>query len=223
MSDRSLQRFLVVLAACLVAVVVAGSVLGSRTVAGDLARRSTTVLAAADLADVTVTFSGREAELSGGNDVESRLATELVGALPGVRAVEAPRDDLPVAAGESAFELDRAGDDVEISGVVPTPDDAATLKVAVATTLRTTVTGDVVVDGPVSAAPWVETMSDALEVVAGVEGLSLDIRGDGTVEVGGQVPDAASHRVVLRDLAAALPDLEVVDVLRVLSPARKGA
>lgn len=221
MSDRFLQGLVSALVVCLVAVVGAGSVLGARSVGDDLTERSTVALAAADLADVRVAFSGREADLSGGNDVESRLAADLVRALPGVRRVEATRDGRPAVAGAAHFELDRAGDDVEISGVVPSPDDAAALKVAVATTLRTTVTGDVRVDGTVSDATWAGGVPAVLEIVAGVEGLALEIRGDGTVTLGGQVADAASRRRILRDVARVLPDLELVQTLRVTGAARK--
>ena len=223
MTDRSLKRLMIAVAACLVAVVAAGSVLGSASVAADLADRSRTALAAADLADVHVDFRGREATLAGGNDVESRLATELVRAMPGVRGVETVRHDRPAVPGAAHFELDRAGDDVQIRGAVRSPDDAAALKVAVATVLRTTVTGDVRVDASVADAPWAAQVPAALEAAAGVEGLALEIRGDGTVTLGGQVADVVTRRIVARDVTRALPDLELVDVLRVVSPARKGS
>ncbi|MBD8607768.1 hypothetical protein IFT73_12975 [Aeromicrobium sp. CFBP 8757] len=219
----ALKRLVAAVAACLVAVIVAGAVMGSRSVAADLGDRSTAALQAADLADVRVDFTGREAELRGGNDVEARLAASLVRTLPGVRRVEVDRRPRPVVADAAHFELDRAGDDVEISGAVPSPDDAAAIKVAVATTLRTTVTGDVRVVRSVPSEPWVAAVPDVLEIVAGVEGLALDVPGDGTVVLGGQVADRTTRARVVEQVAQALPGLRLVQTLRVASAPRKGA
>ncbi|MET0468332.1 MAG: hypothetical protein ABWZ87_06295, partial [Aeromicrobium sp.] len=189
MSERTLQGLIGLVLAGLLAVVAAGAVLGSDTVASDLRDRAVTALAAAGLDDVLVDFRGREAELSGGNDVEIRRAEALVAALPGVRRVDVDVVDDADIRGVARFELDRAGDDVEISGVVPTPDDAAAIKVGVAGSLRTTITGDVAVDRSVAAASWVRALPEVLEVVAGIEGLELEIPGDGTVAIGGTVGD----------------------------------
>jgi hypothetical protein len=208
---------------CLVAVVAAGAVLGSRSVAADLRDRSTRALTAADLADVRVTFSGREARLTGGNDVEAALAASLVRALPGVRRVEVDRPSSPRTPGAAWLELDRAGDDVQIRGHVPSPDQAAAIKVAVATTLRATVIGDVTVDTSVTAAPWADDMSVLLDVVAGVEGLDLELPGDGTVRLGGQVADATTRSLVVEQVAKALPDLKLVETLRLATVPQKGA
>lgn len=210
-------------AMCLAAVVVAGAVLGSRSVATDLGDRSRTALAAADLADVQVRFSGREAELSGGNDIEARLAASLVEALPGVRRVDVERPSRARTPGAAWLELDRAGDDVQIRGDVPSADQAAALKVAVATTLRTTVSGDVTVDVSVGAAPWADAVPAVLEIVAGVEGLDLEVPGDGTVHLGGQVADATTRKRVVEQVARALPDLRLVESLRLATVPRKGA
>jgi osmotically-inducible protein OsmY len=222
LDQRALKRLVVAVAGCLAAVVVAGSVLGSRSVAADLRDRSRTALAAADLADVRVDFTGREARLSGGNDVEARLATSLVQALPGVRRVEVARGSRPHLRGVSRFELDRAGDDVEISGAVPSPDEAAAIKVSVATSLHTTVTGDVAVEPSVAAASWGDAMAKVLEIVAGVEGLALEIRGDGTVTLDGQVADAATRSRIVDEVGRALPGLELVATLRVATAPREG-
>jgi hypothetical protein len=220
---RRLKAVILAVGVCLVAVVGAGAVLGSRSVAADLRDRSRTALAAADLADVQVTFNGREAELSGGNDVEVRLAASLVEALPGVRRVEVDRRPHPRTPGAAWLELDRAGDDVQIRGDVPSAASSAALKVAVATTLRTTVTGDVAVDGSVGAAPWADDVPAVLEVVAGVEGLDLELPGDGTVRLGGQVADATTRSRVVDQVAQALPDLRLIESLRLATAPRKGS
>ncbi|MET1037236.1 MAG: hypothetical protein ABW075_03125 [Aeromicrobium sp.] len=213
MSERTLQGLIGLVLAGLLAVVAAGAVLGSDTVASDLRDRAVTALAAAGLDDVLVDFRGREAELSGGNDVEIRRAEALVAALPGVRRVDVDVVDDADIRGVARFELDRAGDDVEISGVVPTPDDAAAIKVGVAGSLRTTITGDVAVDRSVAAASWVRALPEVLEVVAGIEGLELEIPGDGTVAIGGTVGDESERARLLRRLAGVLPDLDVVGTL----------
>lgn len=215
MSDHSLRRLVALVATSLVLVVALGSVFGARSVAGDLTDRSQRALDAAGLDGVRVDFRGREAELRGGNDVEARLAGTLVDALPGVRRVEVDRAADRVVAGASRFELDRSGDDVEISGAVPTPDDAAAIKVAAASALRTTVTGDVAVRPSARSASWVAALPDLFEIVAGVNRLSLEISGDGTLELGGQVDGDQVRQRVLRRVAAALPDLRVVDSIRI--------
>ena len=220
MSDRSLRGAVALVVAALVAVVAAGSVLGSRAVADDLTQRSRTVLVAAGLDDVTVDFTGREAELHGGNDVEARLASAAVAALPGVRRVDDRNVDPRPVAGVARFELDRAGDDVEISGAVSSPDDAAAIKVGVATALRTIVTGDVTVDATVAGARWASTLPAVLEIVAGVEGLELEIPGDGTVRLGGEVDDAATRSRVAAKIADALPGLRLVETLRLVAAPR---
>lgn len=210
MSDRSLKGLIALVLAGLVAVIGAGAVLGSGAVADDLGDRARTALSAAGLGDVLVDFSGREAELSGGNDVEIRRAETLVASLPGVRRVEVDVVADEHIPGVARFELDRAGDDVEISGVVPSPDDAADLKVGVAEGLRTTITGDVAVDRSVDPGTWVDALPDVLETLAGVEGLELEIRGDGTVEIGGTVGDESERTRLVEKLDDAMPDLEVV-------------
>nr|MCW2727793.1 hypothetical protein [Aeromicrobium sp.] len=213
MSDRALKRAIAVVVVALVAVIAAGSIMGTRAVAGDLHDRSRSALTAAGLEDVAVEFHGREAALSGGNDVESRLATTLVAALPGVRRVEpVVVDDDPIP-GVSRFELDRSGDDVEISGAVSSPDDAAAIKVAVATTLRIMVTGDVTVDRSVDEASWAAALPAVLEIVAGVRGLELEIPGDGTVRLGGEVDASGAHARVVRRVQDQLADLRLVDSL----------
>jgi hypothetical protein len=214
-SDRALQRAVAVVATVLLAVIATGSVLGSRTVADDLRDRARRALSAAGLGDVDVRFTGREAALEGGNDVEARLAASLVAVLPGVRQVApAPDADRPVP-GVARFELDRFGDTVQISGTVASPDDAADLKIAVAAAMRTTVTGDVAVDRSVGAAPWVPDLPEVLRAVAGVAGLELEVPGDGTVVLGGRVRDDAARARAVRLVADGWPDLRVVDTIDV--------
>lgn len=213
MSDRFLQRAVAVVATVLLVVIAVGSVMGSRTVAGDLHRRADTVLTASGLDDVRVVFQGREARLEGGNDVEARRASSLVAALPGVRRVDrAVHRDAPIP-GVSRFSLDRAGEDIEISGVVSSPDDAADLKIAVASALATRVTGDVRVDRAVDAAAWVASLPSVLRTVGGVGGLELDVPGDGTLHVGGRVDDAAARSRIVARLSRQAPDLTLVETL----------
>jgi hypothetical protein len=221
-SDRSLRRSIALVAAALVAVVVLGAVKGSRAVGHDLRQRAETALTAAGLGDVTVDFAGREAALSGGNDVEARLAAALVAALPGVRRVDEENTAEPPLPGVSRFELDRAGDDVEISGAVPSPDDAAAIKISTATALRATITGDVTVDSAVKQASWTASLPEVLQIVAGVEGLELEIPGDGTLQLGGAVGDGATRSRIVEQVADTLPHLELVEDLRVVATPRKG-
>jgi hypothetical protein len=220
-SDRTLKALIGLVVAGLVGVLAAGAVLGTDAVGRDLRDRTDTALDAAGLGDVLVDFRGREAELSGGNDVEMRRAESLVESLPGVRRVRSDVAPDVVVPGAARFELDRAGDDVEISGVVPSPDDAASIKVGVAENLRTTVTGDVEVDRAVRSAPWVDAVPAVLDLLAGVEGLELEIAGDGTVRLGGTVRDASERTRLAERLAELLPGLEVVGALDVV-PASAG-
>jgi hypothetical protein len=221
-SDRTLRGLIGLVLVGLVAVLGAGAVLGTEGVARDLRDRTRTALAAAGLEDVLVDFSGREAELRGGNDVEIRRAEALVETLPGVRVVRVEIVEHPIVPGTAGFELDRAGDDVEISGVVPTPDDAAAIKVGVAEGLRSVITGDVTVDRSVDAAPWASALPDVLDLLAGVEGLELDIPGDGSVTVGGTVRDVSEQDRLTERLAEILPGLTLVDELDI-APASRAA
>jgi hypothetical protein len=212
-SDRTLKGLIGLVATALIAVIATGAVLGSRSVAGDLRERADTALSAAGLDDVLVDFQGREAELSGGNDVEIRRAETLVDALPGVRRVEVEDVEDHVLPGVARFELDRAGDDVEITGVVPSPDDAAAIKVGVAEGLHTTITGDVAVDRSVAGAGWMSALPAVFEALAGVRGLELLIPGDGSVALGGEVGDESERTRLARKVADALPELDVVSTL----------
>lgn len=215
MSDRTLAGLVALVVSCLVAVVAAGAVLGSGSVADDLRDRARTALGAAGLQDVLVDFHGREAELRGGNDVEMRRAETLVETLPGVRRVRVDIVRDRAVPGTARFELDRAGDDVEISGVVPDPDDAAAIKIGAAQGLRSVVTGDVRVDRSVGAAPWAGSLPAVLDLLAGVEGLELDISGDGSVVIGGTVTDASEQLRLSERLADLLPGLDLVDELAI--------
>lgn len=221
MSDRAVKRAVILVVVALVAVIAAGSVLGAQAVGDDLRDRSETALVAAGLDDVSVTFRGREAALRGGNDVEGRLATSLVAALPGVRRVEHVARHEAFVPGAARFELDRSGDDIEISGAVSSPDDAAALKVGVATALHATIIGDVTVDRSVGEAPWAKALPSVLDALAGVRGLELDIRGDGTLRIGGEVDAAATRTSIVRRVARELPDVRLVDAL-VVAP-REGS
>jgi hypothetical protein len=218
-SDRSLQRAVAVVATVLLGVIVVGSVMGSRTVAGDLRARAQTALGASGLDDVRVDFEGREAALEGGNDVEARLASSLVAALPGVRRVHRAVDAARPVPGVSRFALDRAGDDIEISGAVSSPDDAADVKIAVASAWATAISGDVTVDRSADPAPWVASLPGLLSTVAGVAGLELDVPGDGTLHVGGRVHDAATRSRIVRRIAEQVPGLRLVATLTVTSRA----
>lgn len=217
MSDRTLKGFIGLLVAGLVAVIAVGAVFGSSAAAGDLRDRSQVALDAAGLDDVEVDFRGREAQLRGGNDVEIRLARTLVSALPGVRRVDLDRPDHEVIDGVARFELDRAGDVVQISGVVPTPDAAAEIKVGVASGLRTMVTGDLTVESSLAPVAWTDALPAALGIVSLVEDLELDIRGDGSIVLGGTVASPAERDRLERKLVRALPELEVVNRLRASS------
>lgn len=223
MSDRTLKGFIGLVVAGLVAVIVLGAVIGTRAAADDLRDRSQTALAAAGLDDVAVDFRGREAELSGGNDVEIRLARTVVGALPGVRRVDLTLTADEIIDGVAHFELDRAGEVVRIDGVVPTPDDAAEIKVGVATGLATTITGDLKVDRTLPTSTWTSGLPDVLKLLGEVEDLELDITGDGTVALGGTVDSRAERERLVRHVARALPDLDVVSRLEASAPVGQGS
>lgn len=221
MSDRLLKGFIGLVVAGLITVIAVGAVFGSSAAAGDLRDRSQTALDAAGLDDVVVDFHGREAELSGGNDVEIRLARMLVSAMPGVRRVDHDDPDEEPIAGVARFELDRAGDVVQINGAVPTPDAAAEIKVGVASGLRTMITGDLAVDSSLAAVTWTAALPAVLEHLSLVDDLELDIRGDGSVVLGGTVGSLIGRDRLVRRVVRALPDLDVVDRLTIAaSPGR---
>lgn len=221
MSDRTLKGIIGLVVAGLVAVIALGAVFGSSATADDLRDRSQTALAAASLDDVSVDFRGREAELRGGNDVEIRLAGKVVAALPGVRRVALDVvADRPVD-GAAHFELDRAGDVVQIRGVVPHPDDAAAVKVGVATGLHIMINGDLAVDRSLAPAAWTTELPDVFAALGQVEDLELTILGDGSLVLGGTVESAPERERLVRLVARKLPDLEVVDQLEGFAPRRE--
>lgn len=222
MSDRTLKGFIGLLVAGLVAVIALGAVLGSGAAAGELRHRSQTALSAAGLGDVVVDFRGREAQLSGGNDVEIRLARSLVSTMPGVRRVHLDRAAAEVISGVAQFELDRAGHVVQISGVVPTPDDAAGIKVGVATGLATTVAGDLTVDHALPVATWAAALPAVLEMLGQIGDLEVDIAGDGTLVLGGTVHSDTARSRLVRRVARTLPDLDVISRLDVAAPVGQG-
>lgn len=223
MSDRTLKGLIGLVVAGLVAVIAVGAVFGASAAADDLRDRSQTALDAAGLDAVAVDFHGREAELSGGNDVEIRLARTLVSALPGVRRVDLDRDADTIVENVARFELDRAGDVVQIGGTVPNPDDAAEIKVAVAAGLRTMVTGDLVVDPSLPVVSWAAALPDALRTLSLVEDLELDIPGDGTIVLGGTVSGSAERDRLVRQIGHALPGLEVVSHLSISARTAEGS
>lgn len=69
----------------LAAVTIVGGVLGSPALASDLTPKAQQALQDAGLGDVQVTFTGREAHLSGGTPAEIMQAQQVVDAVDGVR------------------------------------------------------------------------------------------------------------------------------------------
>ncbi|VXC23914.1 OmpA family protein [Aeromicrobium sp. 9AM] len=219
MSDKRLKRVAVLVGTTLLTVVTVGALLGSRSAADDLQDKSERALSAAHLEDVRVAFHGREAELSGGTPDDLSKAELIVEGIEGVRwanvvsaavgPTPAPRDTTPT------LHLGRTGSGISISGTVPDPDAAASVKASVAEAFGEAVTGDVVIDASVGSADWIDQLPDVLNDLVGVKRLTLAIDGQGTLDLGGSIESRAGADDVRRRLASAVPGLKIVSRLDV--------
>lgn len=218
MSEKRLRGIAALVGIALLAVIVAGALLGSRSAADDLQSKAEAALASADLDGVRVTFHGREAELSGGTADDLGKAELVVEGIEGVRWADTaqPADAAPAPEPPDTtptLDLRHTGGGITVSGTVPDADAAARIKVRVAEDFGVPVTGDLAIDPAVGTAGWVGRLPDVFGDIVGVKGLRLTIDGDGTLELSGSIESRAGADDVRRRVESAAPDLDVASDL----------
>ncbi len=204
MSDKRLKRVAALVGTTLLTLVTVGALLGSRSAADDLQAKSERALSAAHLDGVRVAFHGREAELSGGTPDDLSKAELIVEGIEGVRwanvvsvavgPTPAARDTTPT------LHLGRTSSGIAISGTVPDPDAAASIKASVAEAFGVAVSGDLVIDASVGSADWINQLPDILDDLVGVKRLTLVIDGQGSLDLGGSIESRAGAENVRSEL-----------------------
>ncbi|KAA1400152.1 OmpA family protein [Aeromicrobium ginsengisoli] len=214
MSEKRLKSIAALVGVALLTAVTLGALLGSRAAAGDLQTEAERALASAHLDGVTVTFHGREAELSGSDADQLGKARRIVEGIDGVRWADVVQTGNPTPeppATTPTLNLRRTGNGITIEGTVPDADAAAGIKARVAEDFAVPVTGDLMINPVVGGAAWIAQLPDVFGDIVGVKDLGLAIDGTGTLELSGSIESRAGADDVLRLVAHAAPGLDVVD------------
>ncbi|MEJ7634052.1 OmpA family protein [Aeromicrobium sp.] len=216
MSEERLKGLAALMGLALVAIVIAGALVGSASVADDLRTRVDRALTAAGLGGIEVELSGREAVLSGGDAADLDRAELVVEGIEGVRSADVESTDAAAKPGAKkgsptapTLVLGRTTRGVAISGTVPDADAAAGLKAQAAEAFAVPVTGDLVIDPSVGSAGWLTRLPDVFGDIASIKGLDLQIDESGTMALTGRIESHAGAAKILQLVAAEVPDLEV--------------
>lgn len=195
-----------------------------------LTRTATESLAAAGITGAGVTFSGRDALLTGVSGPEAQRAVDVVRGVPGVRVATAPVPGAPEnpggegpgagpgAAATGPFGIARRGEDVVLTGVVGSEEERTAL-VAAATEQAggLTVVDELTVTPGALPQPGVTASSVgtiAALLGATTDGVAASIDGD-TLTLTGTAPDSASAQAAGQALSAVLPGTTVDNQLTV--------
>jgi outer membrane protein OmpA-like peptidoglycan-associated protein len=218
-TEQRLKGLAGLVLAALLAVVVVGAVVGSRSAAGDLQVKAERALGSAGLGDVRVTFHGREARLSGGTPGELGKAELVVEGVEGVRWADVVPPGRPVVTEAPdttpTLDLTRTAQGVSIRGTVPDANAVAGIKARVAEDFAVPVTGDLAIDPAVGTADWIAQLPDVMGDLTGVKRLRLTIEGNGALVLAGAVESRAGADAVRRVVAETVPGLRVVSHLEV--------
>ncbi|MEV7395715.1 OmpA family protein [Aeromicrobium sp. NPDC092404] len=219
MSEQRLRGLAALLGTTLLAVVAVGALVGSSSAASDLQGKAERALASAGLDEIRVTFEGREAELSGGTVDDLGQAELVVEGIEGVRRADVvrPAGGAPAEAADTTptLRVSRTGAGITISGTVPDADGAVGIKAGVAEAFAVPVTGDLAIDPAVGPAPWTDELTHAFVDLVGIKDLELEIDGSGTLDLGGSIESRSGVEDARRLVAAAVPELDVVNRLSV--------
>lgn len=223
MSENKLKGLAALTGLGLVGVIAAGAIVGSQSAADDLRPKAERALAAAGLDGIEVDFDGREAELSDGKPAELRRAEKIVEGVRGVRWAHIEADDVddvseddddvaqPPKSSVPTLDLQLGSGGVEVSGTVPSADDAAEIKARAAQAFGVPVIGDLTVDPAVGSATWLAALPHVFGDLVGVKELELDIEGEGALELDGSIESQAGADKVSAAVTSALPDLDIVN------------
>lgn len=198
----------------------------------DLTRTATESLTAAGITGAGVDVTGRDATITGLTGPEAQRAVELVQGVDGVRIAQlpagagagtptdggtAPSAD-PVAAAPAPFGIARRGDEIVLTGVVASKEEADALVAA-----ATEQAGGLAVVDELTVTPGATAQAGATSanvgLVAGLLGATADgvaaaFDGD-TLTLTGTAPDSASAQAAGTALSAVLPGTTVDNQLTV--------
>lgn len=200
----------------------------------DLTRTATESLAAAGITGAGVSFTGRDATLTGISGPDAARAVEIVQGVSGVRVAQLPADGAGAGTGDGTgdgtgvepdaavaggpFGIARRGTDIVLTGVVGSEAERASL-VAAATEQAggSTVVDELTVTEGALPQPGVTTSSVGaitalLSAIPGDVATSID--GD-TLTLTGSAPDSASAQAAGAALGALLPGTTVDNQLAV--------
>lgn len=192
----------------------------------DLTRTAGESLVAAGITGAGVDVTGRDATITGLTGPDAQRAVEIVQGVDGVRIAQlpagAPAGTAPgaePATGPAApFGVTRRGDEIVLSGVVASAQDAGAL-VAAATEQaggRTVVDELTVTAGAAAQAAATPANVALVTGVLGATGDGVTATFDGdTLALTGTVPDPAAAEALVTDLSSALPESTVDDRLTV--------
>lgn len=215
-SDRRLTLLAALTGVVLAAVIAAGAVVGSASVAKQLTPDVEQALVTAGLEDVEVDVVGREVTVRNGTVNELDEALGVSERITGVRA--AVVDDTPGAVDQidmtrPYLKVRRDPDRLRILGAVPDAATAATIKASAARAFGVPVRGDLTIDPTLPAAGWADELPGAFSDMVGVTGMVLTVDGD-VLELSGSIATASQRRSIIGRIARAVPSLTVASMVR---------
>ena len=223
------QKVSIVIAAVLLGgTLVAGSLIGQAATATSLESQAVAALQQAGIDGVSVTFQGREANLSGGDSSSLEAAQQVVEAISGVRWAKTscildpcPANASPTQSASpppvtpplapATVNITTSADGVTLTGTVNSQAAADALVAQVAQVFGQPVDNQLVID-PASDPSWVSDLTNALAASPAISGGSLSA--DGTsITIGGTV--ASDSDLAIIDDALQQTQLPVTDNITV--------
>lgn len=225
MPDRRLTTVTALVAFALVAVIAVGATVGASSTARTLTPQVEQAMVVAGLEDVQVDVRGREVSLRDGTLGELTEAVRVARGIIGVR--QATIDARPgsvdrLDTSRPYLRLRRDPDRLRILGMVPGATVAATMKSSAARAFGVPVRGDVGIDPSLPPARWTAELPAALSTLTDVTDLQLTIDGR-TLRLSGSVPTAAERTAVLREIASAVPSLQIESTIQISRRVEEGA
>jgi hypothetical protein len=219
-SNARLRLTALMLAGTLVALIVAGAVVGSRNAATTLADRAQHALADAGLDGVAVHFAGREATLRGGSRADLAESKALIEQIDGVRSARIDAADHNAGPGNDPtshayVRLAWVDGRLRLAGVVPTAKAAAEIKSAASLAFGHSVGGDVRVDVRAAAPSWMGDLARVIHDLAAVRNIAIEVRPDATFHMSGLIESADGRALLRQRVKQTLDGAEVTDRLRV--------
>ncbi len=180
-------------------------VIAFRPIADDVVGRTTAQLKAEGFGWASLTTSGRDLTLSGDapDPNARRMALEAADRVFGVRVVADNTSVLPLAT-PYAFAIERDGNKISLTGVVPSDAARKALLAAVAKTVPGAVVEDRLTLARGASEAWPAASAFALAQLAGLTKGKVALS-DGAYSISGNPVDFATYRKLEGELASALP------------------